>query len=409
MKDERAARILIVDDESDLVAALCRILKSQGFSTLGVASGALALQALRAAASADLERFDVLITDLKMPVMDGLSLLREAQLIDRDLVSIVMTGHGTIDTAVEAMKGGALDYMLKPFKLNVAMPVLTRALGVRRLRLENAGLERALAERAAELEEANDQLQAANKELDAYSSSVSHDIRGHLNRIIGFSQLLIDGKFGTLNAKQSEFLGHVFGDGEQMLKLTDDLLNFSRLGQQPVQKVSVPVATLVHDIFRELKGSAEGSTVELRVTELPDAFADPALLKQVFSNLLSNAVKFSSLVPQSLVTVDGYLAAGECTYVVRDNGAGFDMAHVGQLFKMFHRLHSTVEFEGTGIGLSIVQRIVERHGGRISVEAAVGVGAQFTFTIPVENRMRVEGPCGSNSAPVVPAFQTVPH
>jgi signal transduction histidine kinase len=380
---ERAPRILIVDDENNLVETLCRILKLEGFSTLGVASGPLALQALRAAACGGAQRFDILITDLKMPVMDGLSLLREAQVIDRDLVSIVMTGHGTIDTAVEAMKGGALDYMLKPFNLNVALPVLTRALGVRRLRLENATLQRELANRAAELEESNRQLKAANKDLEAYNSSASHDIRGHLHRIIGFSQLLIDGKVGTLSPKQSEFLGHVADSGEQMLKLTDDLLSFSRLGQRPVLKVCVPVTALVYDIFHELRGSAAGSTVELRVAELPDAFADPALLKQVFVNLLSNAIKFSSLVPQSLVTVEGYVKEGECTYVVCDNGAGFDMAHADELFKMFHRLHSTVEFEGTGIGLSIVQRIVERHGGRISVEAAVGMGAQFTFTLPM--------------------------
>jgi len=386
---ERAARILIVDDESSLVEALCRILILEGFSTVGAASGPLALEALRAAARDDAERFDILLTDLKMPVMDGLSLLREAQIIDHDLVSIIMTGHGTIDTAVEAMKGGALDYMLKPFKLNVAMPVLTRALGVRRLRQENATLQRELANRAAELEESNRQLQTANRDLDAYNSSVSHDIRGHLNRIIGFSQLLIDGKAGALNAKQSDFLGHVADDGEQMLKLTDDLLNFSRLGQRPVLKVRVPVALLVHEIFRELQGTAVGPTVELRVAELPDAFADPALLRQVFVNLLSNAIKFSSLNPEPVVTVEGYVTAEECTYIVRDNGAGFDMAHADQLFKMFHRLHSTAEFAGTGIGLSIVQRIVERHGGGIAVEAEVGKGAQFTFTIPAINHTPV--------------------
>jgi signal transduction histidine kinase len=396
---ERAARILIVDDKADLLEALCRILNLEGFSIIGVGSGPLALEALRAAAHDDAKHFDILITDLKMPVMDGLSLLREAQVIDPDLVSIVMTGHGTIDTAVEAMKVGALDYMLKPFKLNVAMPVLRRALAVRRLRLENASLQRELANRAAELEESNRQLQTANKDLDAYNSSVSHDIRGHLNRIIGFSQLLIDGKAGTLNTKQGEFLGHVAGDGEQMLKLTDDLLSFSRLGQRPVLKVRAPVTRLIHDIFRELQGTAVSSTVELRVGELPDAYADPALLKQVFVNLLSNAIKFSSLVPQSVVTVEGYANAGECTYVVRDNGAGFDMVHADQLFKMFHRLHSNAEFAGTGIGLSIVQRIVERHGGCVSVEAAVGMGAQFTFTLPLQTQSRADAPCRPKAMP----------
>jgi two-component system sensor histidine kinase/response regulator len=377
-----AARILIVDDERDLVEALCRVLKLEGFSTFGAASGPLALDALRAAARDHAERFDILITDLKMPVMDGLSLLREAQLIDRDLVSIVMTGHGTIDTAVEAMKVGALDYMLKPFKLNVALPVLTRALGVRRLRLENATLQRELASRAVELEESNGHLQMANRDLDAYNTSVSHDIRGHLNRIVGFSQLLLDGMAGPLNAKQQEYLGYVAGGGGQILTLTEDLLRFSRLGQQPVQKAPVAVTALVRDTFRELQDAAPSSPVALQLGQLPDAFADAPLLKQVFVNLLSNAIKFSRLVPSPLVTVDGQLKEGRCTYTVRDNGAGFDMVHSDQLFKMFRRLHSTEEFEGTGIGLSIVQRIVERHGGCISAQAAVGTGAQFTFSIP---------------------------
>jgi signal transduction histidine kinase len=382
MSRARLGRLLVVDDESNLVTALCRVLEVQGYSTLGVATGLQALDALRAAGGDDSTRFDVLITDLMMPLMDGIALLRAARDIDRDLVSIVMTGHGTVETAVDAMKAGALDYILKPFNLSVATPVLSRALAVRRLRLENTSLLEKVAKRTVELEESNRRLQAANNDLDAYNASVSHDLRGHLHRIIGFSRLLSDGRADPLTAKQQELMGFVCTGAEDLLRMTDALLSFARLGQQPVIKERVSVTTLINETFRDLRNESPNDTVELRMSSLPDAFADPSLLKQVFVNLLSNAIKFSSRVSAPVIKIEGRVAAGECIYSIRDNGAGFDMDYADRLFKMFQRLHSSAEFVGTGVGLSIVQRIVERHGGRIWVEAAIGAGAQFTFTLP---------------------------
>jgi two-component system sensor histidine kinase/response regulator len=377
------ARILIVDDEADLVTALCRILEAQGYSTTGAASAMQGLDALRAAMLVDATRFDVLITDLTMPNMNGVALLREALAIDADLVGIVMTGHGTIDTAVEAMKGGALDYILKPFNLSVAMPVLKRACAVRGLRLENAALLRQVANRTAQLEESNSQLRIANKDLDAYSSSVSHDLRGHLNRIIGFSQILSDGGAGPLSAPQKELMDYVCVGGEQLLRLADDLLRFARLGKQSMVKENVEVTPLVHKIFHELQDASPDRTVELRVGALPEALADPSLFRQVLVNLLSNALKFTQRVSEPIIEVTGQARAGETTYCIRDNGAGFDMAHAQRLFSSFQRLHTESEFAGTGLGLAIVQRVLERHGGTISAEASVGKGAAFTFTLPI--------------------------
>jgi signal transduction histidine kinase len=376
------ARILVVDDERPLVEALCRILESHGFSTAGAATGAEALDALRGAKPGEATAFDILITDLMMPVMDGIALLRAARDLDANLVSIVMTGHGTVNTAVEAMTAGALDYILKPFNLSVAMPVLSRAITMRTLRQDNGALLRQVTARSAELEESNRQLQAANNDLDAYNSTVSHDIRGHLNKIIGFSQILSDGRSGELNSKQKTFFGHICDSGQQILELTDELLRFARLGQQPLRKERTMVGVLIERSFNDLQPIAGRPRAELRLRTLPDAFADPPLLKQVFANLLSNAVKFSSLVVQPIVTVEGHKEGGECSYCVSDNGAGFDMAHADALFKRFNRLHSNAEFSGTGVGLSIVQRIVERHGGRVSAAAGIGVGARFTFTLP---------------------------
>jgi signal transduction histidine kinase len=376
------ARILIVDDEVDLVTALCQVLQEQGYSTAGAASGPAALDALRAAMAAEATPFDVLITDLMMPDMNGVALLREALAIDADLIGIVMTGHGTIDTAVEAMKGGALDYILKPFNLGVITPILRRAVAMRRLRLENATLLRQVAAHIENLEETTRQLQIANKDLDAYSWSVSHDLRGHLHRIIGFSQLLSDENPGPLNAEQKELMSFVCVGGQQLLRLAEDLLRFARLGQQSVAKENIEVVPLVQGILQDLRGSLPGRMVDLRIGALPDALADPSLFKQVLVNLLSNALKFTQHVQNPMIEITGRINAGETMYCIRDNGAGFDMVDAQRLFLNFQRLHSESEFQGTGLGLTIVRRILERHGGTVSAEAAVGKGAAFTITLP---------------------------
>jgi len=378
------ARLLIVDDESAQVIALCRTLALEGYATAGAGSGPEALCALRTAAADRAAAFDVLVTDLMMPGMDGIALLRAAQEIDPDLVGLLMTGHGTVDTAVEAMKSGALDYILKPFNLRTIIPVLSRALAVRRLRLENAALLQRLANRTTELEAANRELQRANKELEAFTYSVSHDLRQPLNGMIGFAGFLVSEKPGPLNDRQKEFLGNIHRGGQQLLRLTDELLNFSRLGQQPLERETVNVGTMVREILHQLRDAEPHRNVELRVSALPDARADCALLRQVLVNLLSNAFKFTRRVPNPLIEVDGRQRAGECAYTIRDNGAGFDMRNAQRLFTIFHRLHSDRDFEGYGVGLSIAQRIVERHGGRIWAEAAVGQGAKFTFTLPAE-------------------------
>ena len=256
------ARLLIVDDETNLVTALCGLLKAKGYATTGVCSGEQALAALRVAASDPARRFDVLITDLMMPVMDGIALLRAAPEIDSELVSIVITGHGTIDTAVEALQAGALDYILKPFNLSVIMPVLSRALAVRKLRQENAALARQVTLRTQELE-------AMNRELQAFTHSVSHDLRQPLNGVIGFAELLLTEKPGTLNATQKEYLGDIYNGGHQLLRLTSDLLEFSRLGHQPLRKEPVNMTDLVRNIAAAMRAAEAHRDIDLRIGPLP--------------------------------------------------------------------------------------------------------------------------------------------
>lgn len=371
------AHLLIVDDEAAQVAALCQTLTHAGYATTGSTSPAEALRELSA------RRFDILITDLLMPEMDGLALLRAAHATDPDLVGVMMTGHGTIDTAVEAMKSGALDYILKPFNLNVIRPVLARALALRHLRVENAALLQRVSERTAELEAANRTLQAANRELEAYTFSISHELRQPLHAMIGFSDLLLTGSPGALSDEQMAYLREICNGGKRLMRLTEELLQFSRLGQRPMAKAQVNVGSLVLDVLRELRNAEPQRNVDLRVGKLPDAQADPTLLCQVFTNLLSNALKFTRHTPDATIEIGGQMQGGECVYHVRDNGAGFDAANAARLFGIFCRLHRAEEYEGNGVGLSLVQRVVERHGGRVSAESEVGKGARFTFTLPV--------------------------
>jgi two-component system sensor histidine kinase/response regulator len=380
-QEDPRPRVLIVDDESTQVVALCRTLGAEGYATTGTASANEALSLLRSAVDNPATAFDVLMTDLQMPEMNGISLLRAAHEVDSVLMGIVMTGHGTIDTAVDAMKSGALDYIVKPFKLKAVIPVLTRAISLRRLRLENAELSARVAERSAALEAANRHLKVANKELEAFTFSISHDLRQPLSAMIGFSEYLIMQKAGPLNAEQQDCLCDIRDSGRKLVQLTEDLLHFSRVSHQSLSRQPVSVAALVNEVIRGLRNVEPDRAVDFRVGELPQVQADPVLLKQVFANLLSNAFKFTRHTSNAFIEVSGDRLGAEYVFAVRDNGAGFDMANAQRLFAIFHRLHTAEQFEGTGVGLSIVQRIIERHGGKISAEGSVGEGARFTFTL----------------------------
>ena len=370
-------RLLVVDDEIRQMTALCDTLRDHGYETTGYSAGPAALDALRAT------KFDLLLTDLMMPRMDGIALLRAALEIDPDLVGVVMTGHGTIDTAVEAMKTGALDYILKPFKLSAVIPVLSRAMTVRRLRRENAELAQSVRERTAALEAANNALESANKELEAFSYSISHDLRAPLRHVDGFSQLLAEGYSAQLPPPAQRLLKNVCDGAKRLGRLIDDLLNFSRLSRRPLDKRTVSLSRLVQEVLDELQEERKGREVEIKIDPLPDCLGDASLLKQVYVNLLANALKFTRQRKPALIEIGGSEQAGELLCFVRDNGAGFDMQFADKLFGVFQRLHRDDQFEGTGVGLSIVQRIIHRHGGRIWAEAEVDKGATFHFTLPL--------------------------
>ena len=371
MPIEHQASILIVDDEAAQTKALCDTLRATGYETTGFTRPEDALAALST------KRFQILLSDLTMPGLDGIGLLREAQKIDPDIVGIIMTGQATIDTAIGAMKAGAFDYILKPFRLDVILPVLTRALAMRDLRLQNAELERSIKQRSEELE-------AANKELDSFAHSVSHDLRAPLRAVVGCMSILEEDFGETLGTAGSRLVRAVRADCHRMAQLIEDLLTFARLGRQPLKTRPVPLNELVSETLVDLRAAYDGRAIQFSVSELGTAQVDPALFRQVLVNLLSNAIKFTSKTGQAAVeigTLPDSVPEGRI-YFVKDNGAGFDMRHAAKLFTAFERLHGRDEFEGTGVGLAIVQRIVQRHGGRVWAEGAVDRGATFYFTLP---------------------------
>ncbi len=258
---------------------------------------------------------------------------------------------------------------------------LTRALGKERiilLAIEDISERKAI---EAGLAKAHQELEAANKELEAFTYSVSHDLRAPLRAVVGFSRILTDEHAPILPPEVQRYLGLVLSNTLQMGRLVDDLLSFSRFSRQAMAKSQVDPAQLVREAFDLLSGEQAGRPVKMMVGDLPACQGDRALLKQVFVNLLSNALKFTHHRDPAVIEVGCNRTDGENVFSVRDNGAGFDMRYVGKLFSVFQRLHRSEDFEGTGVGLAIVQRIVHRHGGRVWAEGEPGKGATFFFTL----------------------------
>ena len=222
----------------------------------------------------------------------------------------------------------------------------------------------------------------ANKEMEAFSYSVSHDLRAPLRAIDGFTQILVEDHAGQLDDEGKRIAAIIRASTVQMGHLIDDLLSFSRLGRQEVKKSPVSMRTLANDVYTEVKKSVPNRTIDFSIGELPDAAADVNMMRVVWTNLLSNAVKFTGKKEGARIEVGSTSDQTGVTYHVKDNGAGFDMTYINKLFGVFQRLHSTEEFEGTGVGLANVKRVVERHGGKVWAEAKVGEGATFYFTLP---------------------------
>jgi PAS domain S-box-containing protein len=246
-----------------------------------------------------------------------------------------------------------------------------------KIRVLNAELEQRVQQRTAQLE-------AANKELEAFSYSVSHDLRAPLRAIEGFARIVLDEYAPKLDDEGRRLLDVITGNTRKMGQLIDDLLAFSRLSRQQMAFGPVDMVALADDVFPELKSTEKGRRIEFKINALPAAHGDRSMLRHVLLNLLSNALKFTRPRAKARIEFGGQAAIGETIYYVKDNGVGFDMEYAHKLFGVFQRLHGSEEFEGTGVGLAIVQRIVLRHGGRVWAKSGKKGGATFYFSLPTE-------------------------
>jgi light-regulated signal transduction histidine kinase (bacteriophytochrome) len=242
------------------------------------------------------------------------------------------------------------------------------------IRLLNVSLEQRVRDRTAQLEE-------SNKELEAFSYSVSHDLRAPLRAIDGFTRILTGDYAPQLDMEGQRVCSIIRENTAKMGRLIDDLLAFSRLGRAEMSLSLVDMQTMADSVFHELTTPESLARIDFQVGALPPTLADPTLMRQVWMNLLSNAIKFSSKREQAVIKVSAQQDQGESVYVVQDNGAGFEMQYVGKLFGVFQRLHSSKEFEGTGVGLALVQRVIRRHGGRVWAESELDKGATFYFAL----------------------------
>ena len=352
-------RVLVVDDNADLREYVASLL-APTCDVVTAADGLVALAAARANPP------DIVISDVMMPNLDGLGLVRElrAEKSTASVPVILLSARAGEEAAVEGLGSGSDDYLAKPFS---ARELLARV----RTHLALSRMRRAW----------SSELERANRELEAFSYSVSHDLRAPLRRIRGFSKILGEDYGAALDAVGHNHLDHIVKGVEEMSALIDGLLEMGRVTRGPLNFDTVDLSELATNAVADLKKIDPTRVVTVDIAEGLTARGDRRLLSIVLVNLLGNAWKFSAKTGAARIEF-GRHAAPTPTFFVRDNGAGFDMKYAEQLFAPFQRLHATSDFEGTGVGLATVQRALARHSGRIWAEAAIGQGATFFFTLP---------------------------
>jgi signal transduction histidine kinase len=353
------SRVLLADANADMRSYLGRLLR-HGYEVEDAADG----DAVLAAAGAHPP--DLIVLDVTLSGRDSLDVLKALRTTPSTCsIPVVLTSaRSGEDAALEGLDAGADDYLVKPFSGKTLLARVRSCLAL-----------------AKQRKESSDRLAEANEELEAFSYSVSHDLRAPLRAIDGFSKALLSDYAGALDDQGRHHLERVRSGTQRMGQLIDDLLSLSRIARAPLAREHVDVTALARRVLADLAGRDAERAVEWSVAEGLHGRGDNRLVPVVLENLLGNAWKFSSKVASPRIEVGSETREGETVFFVRDNGAGFDMAYANKLFAPFQRLHSAKEFQGTGIGLATVQRVITRHGGRIHAESAPGQGATFFFTL----------------------------
>jgi signal transduction histidine kinase len=330
--------------------------------------------------SLEREPIEVLLLDLGLPDSQGMDTFHRINNRAPDLPIVIFSGADDEQLASIAVSSGAQDYLVKgrinSFLLKRAISyAMERKRAEEEIRTLNRELERRVAERTA-------QLLRANKELEAFSYSVSHDLRAPLRHIEGYVTMLQRVTQGTLPAKAEHYLETIIAASVGMGSLIDNLLAFSRTGIEQMTEAHVDLALLVEEVVLGIQIASTGRDITWTIGPLPAVVGDRSMLRQVLANLVGNAVKYTKKREGATIEIGvGGQEDGRIILFVRDNGAGFDMRYYEKLFGVFHRLHAADEFEGTGIGLATVRRIIDRHGGRTWAKGVVDEGATFYFTL----------------------------
>lgn len=400
-------KILAVDDSETYLQELARTLRGDGYELVLARSGEEALALLA------VQPVDCILLDLVMPGIGGEETCRRVKDVPvmRDIPVIMLTAIEDRSAMIQGLGAGADDYIAKSSDFEVLRARVLAQMRRKQFEDENRRireqllckeLEAAEARAAREVAQARaslvEELESKNKELEAFSYSVAHDLRAPLRSIDGFSRMLLKDHAASLDGEGHEYLGYIRESAQRMGRLIDDLLSLSRVIRSEFQRQQVDLTAIASSVAARLRRDHPARQVEIAVADDLVAAGDVRLLTIALENLIGNAWKFTSKRADARIEVDVRDEAGSRVYLVRDNGAGFDMTYASKLFGVFQRLHSNSEFEGTGIGLATVQRIVHRHGGRIWAEGEVGSGASFYFTL--EERAYAAGSAGAARATV---------
>lgn len=385
-----ATRILVVDDEQEIRTLLSKALTQMGGYEVEVAEdGEAALKKVEG------DSFDLILTDLKMPKMGGLELIGEVAKRRPEILMVVMTGHGTIDSALDAMRQGASDYLAKPLNLNELLFRIEKV-------LEEKNRFVSLKDYATELERANEELRRIDQMKSEFVSVASHELRTPLTAIKNAVQLVLRKKAGDINETQTKFLSMADRNIDRLTNILNDLLNLSRIesGRMPMKFEEVDLKGIVSSTIASFRPQAEGRSIRLgsRVPDdLPSVYGDPEKIEQIFVNLIGNALKFTPEGGEILVSAERLHGreeehGGMVAVSVRDTGIGIPEEHLKSIFEKFYQVEGSLQRSvgGTGLGLAITKGLVELHHGSIWAQSEVGKGSTFTFTLPVSKGERRE-------------------
>lgn len=367
-------KVLTVDGNPSYLHALAEQLRKDGYEVLAAGTAGEALQLL------EIQAVDCILMDVRMPDLSG---QETCQIIKkrpewRNIPLVILTAVDDSRAMIEGMNAGADDCAVKSADFEVLRARVRCQLRRKQIEAECLDVSQSLADARAAMA---DELERKDREMDAFMYSISHDFRSPLRAIQGFSRILQEESAGELTPDTQRCLGRVVSASRLMAEMIDALLRLSRVGRVALRRQSIDVSRLARGISGDLAQSGPERAVECVIEDDVRADADPVLIRSVLENLLGNAWKFTRNVESAKVQMGTQREDAGLVYFVRDNGAGFDPALADKMFAPFQRLHSESAFPGIGIGLATVQRIVDRHGGRVWAESAVGQGAAFFFTL----------------------------